>query len=62
MPAAIAERSVREDDGTLACRIGRCEEVETVLRTLREAGAEVEDLELAKPDLEEVFVRIMGRN
>ena len=61
-PAAIAERSVREDDGTLACRIGRCEEVETVLRTLREAGAEVEDLELAKPDLEEVFVRIMGRS
>ena len=33
-----------------------------MLRTLREAGAEVEDLELAKPDLEEVFVRIMGRS
>jgi ABC-2 type transport system ATP-binding protein len=61
-PAGIAERSVRADDGTLTCRIGRCEEVEAVLRTLREAGAQVEDLELAKPDLEEVFVRIMRRS
>ena len=36
--------------------------VERSLARLREAGAAVESLEVAEPELEEVFVRIMGRD
>ena len=34
-------------------------ELEAVLRTLREGGAVTGDLELVKPDLEEIFVQVM---
>jgi ABC-2 type transport system ATP-binding protein len=36
--------------------------VERSLARLREAGAELESLEVAEPELEEVFVRIMHRD
>jgi ABC-2 type transport system ATP-binding protein len=35
-------------------------EVEQLLATLREAGVRVEDLEIGRADLEDVFVQIMG--
>jgi ABC-2 type transport system ATP-binding protein len=34
-------------------------EVETLLRTLREAGVAIEDLEIGRADLEDVFIDIM---
>ena len=38
-----------------------CEGIEPVLACLREAGCRIEDIEVGKPDLEEVFVRVMNR-
>jgi ABC-2 type transport system ATP-binding protein len=37
-------------------------ELEGILRELREGGAVVEEIELIKPDLEEVFVQVMHRH
>lgn len=37
-------------------------EVEEILRRCRESGAEVSDIEINKPDLEDVFVRVMNTN
>ncbi|MBE0624189.1 MAG: ABC transporter ATP-binding protein, partial [Burkholderiales bacterium] len=34
-------------------------EVEGVLAQVRESGAQIEELELLQPDLEDVFVQIM---
>ena len=36
--------------------------MESALARLREAGARVSHLEVAEPELEEVFVKIMGRS
>ena len=36
-------------------------EVETKLAGLREAGAHITNMEVAEPDLEEVFVKVMNR-
>ncbi|CAB1367865.1 ABC transporter ATP-binding protein [Denitratisoma oestradiolicum] len=41
--------------------LDRFEQVEAVLATVRAAGCTIEDMELGKPDLEEVFVKLMGR-
>jgi ABC-2 type transport system ATP-binding protein len=37
------------------------EAVEPILAALREAGCEIEDMEISKADLEDVFVQIMRR-
>ena len=37
-------------------------ELEGMLRELRESGAVIEEVELIKPDLEEVFVQVMHRH
>ena len=37
------------------------DQVESILRGAREAGVAIEDIELDKPDLEQVFVRVMNR-
>jgi ABC-2 type transport system ATP-binding protein len=58
MPARIA--LVAQQNGTqwqLQCE--RFEDVENVLAELRATGCVVEDMEVGKPDLEEVFVRLM---
>ena len=36
-------------------------EVETRLAALREAGARITSMEVAEPDLEEVFVNVMNK-
>ena len=36
-------------------------EVEQILSTCRQAGCEIDDMEVAKADLEDVFVQIMRR-
>lgn len=42
-------------------RLSGYEAVEPILAALREAGCEVEDMEISKADLEDVFVQIMRR-
>lgn len=54
MPANPGERAVR-------LRLSGYPVVEPILATCREAGCEIEDMEISKADLEDVFVQIMGR-
>jgi len=45
--------------GTYTLRVNAYPEVEPILRALREAGAEIEDMQLQQADLEDVFIQIM---
>jgi hypothetical protein len=38
------------------------EDVEAMLGALREAGAALTDVEIAKPDLEQAFIGLMGKS
>ena len=61
LPIALAGRLRLEDDGFAAIELAGCEEVEAVLQMVRESGAAIEDMELGKPDLEQVFVQLMHK-
>jgi len=59
LPAALADRVRDSRDAAHTLRVHSYAEVEGVLAQLREAGAQIEEMELLQPDLEDVFVRIM---
>jgi ABC-2 type transport system ATP-binding protein len=61
LPAALAARVRDSRDAVHTLRLGSYAEVEGVLAQVREAGAQIEELELLQPDLEDVFVQIMHR-
>ena len=48
-----------ESQGAHLVKLHNYAEVEPVLTTLREAGCEIEEMELQQPDLEDVFMEIM---
>jgi ABC-2 type transport system ATP-binding protein len=59
LPSAL-EALVRDSrDGAHTLRLRSYGEVEGVLAQVRETGAQIEELELLQPDLEDVFVQIM---
>ena len=58
LPAALAARA-EDKDGTWHVPFDRFEEIEPLLAELRRQGCELTDLEVGKPDLEDVFVRVM---
>ena len=62
LPAALAAGATREATGAWRVPIADVAHVEDALRTLREAGVAVASLEVAEPELEEVFVKIMRRD
>jgi ABC-2 type transport system ATP-binding protein len=59
LPPALAGRVRDSRDGTHTLRLRSYAEVEGLLAQVREAGAQIEELELLQPDLEDVFVQIM---
>jgi len=59
LPAALAARVRDSRDAVHTLRLRSYAEVEGVLAQVREAGAQIEELELLHPDLEDVFVQIM---
>jgi len=59
LPAALAALVRESHDGTHTLRLHSYGEVEGVLTQVRETGAQIEELELLQPDLEDVFVQIM---
>lgn len=61
LPAALAARVRDSRDAVHTLRLRSYAEVEGVLAQVRAAGAQIEDLELLQPDLEDVFVQIMHR-
>jgi ABC-2 type transport system ATP-binding protein len=60
LPAQLAQGAVREGVGW-RIPVQDMAHVEAALASLRLAGAEVASLEVAEPELEEVFVKIMRR-
>ena len=58
MPAELT-RGAAENGGWRSFSFDRFDEVEPLLANIRAAGCEIADLEIGKPDLEEVFVRVM---
>jgi ABC-2 type transport system ATP-binding protein len=62
LPAALAARVRDSRDAVHTLRLRSYAEVEGVLAQVREAGAQIEELELQQPDLEDVFVQIMNRD
>jgi ABC-2 type transport system ATP-binding protein len=60
LPAALAARVRGSHDGLHTLRLRSYGEIEGVLAQVRGAGAQIEELELLQPDLEDVFVQIMN--
>ncbi|MEW5708477.1 MAG: ABC transporter ATP-binding protein [Pseudomonadota bacterium] len=61
LPASLHALLAGEEQGRFVLALPDYSSLETVLATLREARIQILDLELAQPDLEEVFVSIMNR-
>jgi ABC-2 type transport system ATP-binding protein len=61
LPAALAARLVGRDGKRVTLRLDSYAEIEPVLAGLRQAGVGLTELELEQPDLEEVFMSVMGR-
>jgi ABC-2 type transport system ATP-binding protein len=61
LPAALATGAKREAAGWWRLPIEDTAHVENALARLREAGVAVASLEVAEPELEEVFVKLMHR-
>ncbi len=62
LPAPLAASATREASGWWRIPIADVAHVEDALRTLRESGVAVASLEVAEPELEEVFVKTMRRD
>lgn len=62
LPEALRPLLSGEEDGCFRLTLPRYAELENVLACLREAGVAVEELEAARPALEEVFIQIMGES
>jgi len=62
LPEAFASRVVARDGARVTLRLEGYAELETVLAQLRQAGLAIKEFELQQPDLEEVFVSVMGRH
>jgi ABC-2 type transport system ATP-binding protein len=62
LPQALLPRLSAESGSEHVLALERCEDLEPVLASLREAGCRIDDIEIGKPDLEEVFVRVMHRD
>lgn len=60
LPAALRAQAVSQADGSHTLTLGRYADLEGVLAQLREAGVCIQEMELVQPDLEDVFVQIMG--
>jgi ABC-2 type transport system ATP-binding protein len=61
LPPTLRPGATLEHTGWWRIPVEDLAHVEAVLARLREAGAEVANLEVAEPELEEVFVKIMRR-
>jgi ABC-2 type transport system ATP-binding protein len=59
LPASLAADARRDEAGWWRIPVQDTAHVESALARLREAGVAVESLEVAEPELEEVFVKIM---
>ena len=62
LPAPLAALVAQRHDDGYRLALKDYNEVERVLTELRAARVEIQEMEVMRPDLEEIFVRIMGRH
>lgn len=62
LPPGSSFQIAAQDGDLLTLKLDDFFELERVLKQLREAGIAIKEFEVAPPDLEEVFVRIMSRH
>ena len=61
LPEPFPGRLITRDGAQFRLRLATYRDLEVVLARLREAGIEIIEIELQPPDLEEVFLRLTGR-
>jgi len=61
LPEAFPGRVVSNDGGLFVLRLEHYGDLESALARLREAGAQIIEMELQAPDLEDVFLRLTGK-
>jgi ABC-2 type transport system ATP-binding protein len=62
LPPCLPAQVLSQDGALFALRVGNAQELERLLVMLRESGISIVDIEVQPPDLEEVFLRLTGRN
>ncbi len=60
LPAGVAGQS-ESKGGYWNLPLDRFADIESILARVRDAGCIIEDMEIAKPDLEDVFVKVMNQ-
>ncbi len=60
LPAALSAQRIDEDGGRYLLRLSSPAEVESVLAACRAAGCEIDDIEVGRADLEDVFLQVMA--
>jgi ABC-2 type transport system ATP-binding protein len=60
LPASVLAHRIDERDGVLTLRLADASDVARVLADCAAAGCEIEDLEVGRADLEDVFLQIMS--
>jgi len=61
LPAALQPMLIDQQDGAYVLKLDDCGALEPILEILREAGVAVRDIGIQKPDLETIFLEVMGR-
>jgi ABC-2 type transport system ATP-binding protein len=62
LPEGVRATVIAAESGHFTLRLRDYAELEALLRRLREAGVTIRELDLDPTDLEEVFMRVMGRH
>ncbi|MBL8382432.1 MAG: ABC transporter ATP-binding protein [Burkholderiales bacterium] len=60
LPGALAARTPAQAGGAYRFRLASFDEVDTILAEVRTAGLHITDLAVETPDLEDVFLQLMG--
>ena len=61
LPAELAARQPAQAGGSWRFHLRDYDEVDAVLAPLRAAGLHIEEMEVLAPDLEDVFIQVMGQ-
>ena len=61
LPAALQSQVIENNGGSYLLALPSYHAVEAVLAELRLAGVTVQEMALQQPDLEDVFIRVMGK-
>ena len=62
LPAALLPQMAEQAGEDFLLELPSCQSLEQVLAELRLAGAEVKEMAVQQPDLEDVFLRVVGRS